>query len=366
MPKRQQERSPPSKKSKVELTEEEIAVTKLVDAFDGEIANHLPPRVVSIVKEVAPDCLKTAAAEREAVQSRFAEAIGASLKEAVQGLATKLEESSARVEEQRETVKKLDSDLEESHAVKERADAEVQAAGEASMNAQSALMEAQTALSQQESEEEALGPRKAALESQRAELQEVMDIARGPAVVGKKDAAKLQKALREVEAPDVLVLGVCAAVGKESVLEQQFVLESCKMLAEKRTVVDGELAAFDETAKTMAEKSKTLAQTVETLAIALDERQAEESVAKEKQKAAAAAIKEATKAQKDGKKAADKAESALEEAKAFYSAGLETTETFEFLLHRTIPEPMPEVAEETQEPNMPEVDIPEASEEIVA
>jgi hypothetical protein len=355
----QENRSPPSKKSKVEQTIEGAAVQKLLDAFDGEIGNHLPARIVSVVKAVASDCLTNPASDRVPIESKFAEAIGASLQEAMQGLDAKVTQTAAKFEEQLEVVKKLEAELEEANAVKERHDAEVLATSEAEMNAQSCLMEAQTALQEQEAEEAALAPRKADLEFQQQGLQEVMDIARGPET-NKKSTEKIQKALRALDAPDVLVLGVGAAIGKESTLEQQFVLETCKLFHAKRVEVDAELAAFDETAKSMAEKTKAMVQSVETLSASLEEREGEHTAAKEKQKAAGLAIKEATKAQNAGKKAADKFESAKQEAATFHAEGVETQETFQFLFTRTLPafpadEEVPDVApvqEETQEPAM--------------
>jgi len=304
--------------------------------------------------------LTNAAADRVPVESKFAEAIGASLQEAMQGLEAKVTETTSKFEEQLEVVKKLEADLEEANAVKERQDAEVQSIGEAVMNAQSCLMEAQTALQEQEAEEALLAPRKTELEFQQQGLQEVMDIARGPET-NKKSTEKIQKALRALDAPDVLVLGVGAAIGKESTLEQQFVLETCKMFNVKRVEVDGELAAFDETAKGMAAKTTEMVQSVETLSAALDERDGEQAVAQEKQKAAGLAIKEATKALNAGKKAADKFESAKQAAVAFHGEGVETLENFQYLFTRTIPvfpadDEVPDVApveeEETQEPAM--------------
>ena len=45
--------SPVEKKAKVELTEEQIALEKLLTAFDGPVGTMLSPNVVAMVKEIA-------------------------------------------------------------------------------------------------------------------------------------------------------------------------------------------------------------------------------------------------------------------------------------------------------------------------
>jgi hypothetical protein len=203
-------------------------------------------------------------------------------------------------------------------------------------------------LADQEIEEKGLFPKKTKMEAEAVSLKEVLEIARGPETTA-KNAKKLAKSLKEVGAPEALVLGVPSAIGKESPLEQHFVVEACKMIAAKLGEVEAALSAFDQTVVSMAAKTATMKETVASLETALESRTAEEAAAKESQKAAVQAIKEATKAQSSGKKALEKAEGSKTEADEFVAAAAETSKAYEFLLTRTAPVEEASPAEEPVE-----------------
>merc|ERR1719428_1265757 len=118
-------------------------------------------------------------------------------------------------------------------------------------------------------------------------LREVQEIARGPADPSKKEVLKVQKALRDVEAPEALILGIGAAIGKQTMMDQHFV--------NKATKLEGELATFNETVEEYAKKTRTLEATLEQLTNELTARTEETFEAKKHQKECIAAVKEAEK-----------------------------------------------------------------------
>lgn len=332
----------------MEVKEEDTALATLLQAFDGELGNHVPTSVVSMVKAVAGECLMTLAEERPALEQKFALVVGEALKMATLGLSDSLAAANAELATQTAQVAQLEQTLAAANTAKESADTALQLAGEATEAAQASLSEAEQALADHEKEEEGLEPKKAKMEVEKVTLNEVLEIARGPEPA-KKQATKLSKTLKEIGAPDALVLGVPSAVGKESALEQHFVVEACKLIAEKLGQVEAALSAFDQTVASMAEKTTVMKDTVASLATALETRTAEEAAAKNAQKAAVQAIKDATKAQKDGKKAFDKAEGSKTDADTCVADAVATSQAYEFLLTRVAPPAEEPAAEEPVE-----------------
>jgi len=338
----------PGKKAKVQVSPEDEALATLVQAFDGELGNHVPPTVVSMVKAVAGECLMTLAEDRPALEQKFALVVGEALKVATLGLSDSLAAANAELASQVAQVETLEQALTGANTSKESADTSLQLAGEALEAAQASLAEAEQALVDHEKEEKGLEPKKAKMEVEKVTLNEVLEIARGPEPT-KKQATKLSKTLKEIGAPDALVLGVPSAVGKESALEQHFVVEACKMVAEKLGQVEAALGAFDQTVASMAEKTTVMQDTVASLATALETRTAEEAAAKQTQKAAVQAIKDATRAQKDGKKAFEKAEGSKTDADTCVANAVATSQAYEFLLTRAPPPAEEPAAEEPME-----------------
>merc|ERR1719484_166560 len=136
------------------------------------------------------------------------------------------------------------------------------------------------------------------MEAELQGLREVQEIARGPADPAKKEVLKVQKALRGVEAPEALILGIGAAIGKQTGMDQHFVNEAIKMLYDKSAKLEGELETFNETVEDAAKKTRTMTSTVEQLTAELNARTEEQSDAKKHQKECIVAEKEAEKAVK--------------------------------------------------------------------
>merc|ERR1719313_2900918 len=151
----------------------------------------------------------------------------------------------------------------------------------------------------------------------------------------KKDAQKLQKALKEVEAPQSLIAGIGEAIGKQSSFDQYFVGEAAKMLFDKSTQIEAELAKFSETVTEYAEKTTSLRTKVEQLTSDLSERDTELVAAKKKQKDCIAAIKEAEKQKKSGDKSLERAVSYKDDKAAAESVGIDAEVQYKFLLDRT-------------------------------
>merc|ERR1719263_660654 len=153
--------------------------------------------------------------------------------------------------------------------------------------------DADSALKTHVEEEKTLQPKKLTMEAELQGLREVQEIARGPADPAKKEVLKVQKALREVEAPEALILGIGAAIGKQTMMDQHFVNEATKLLYDKSSNLEGELATFNDTVEEYAKKTRTLETTLEQLTNELTARTEETSEAKKHQKECVAAVKEA-------------------------------------------------------------------------
>merc|ERR1719388_608279 len=110
------------------------------------------------------------------------------------------------------------------------------------------------------------------MEAELGGLREVQEIARGPADPAKKEILKVQKALRAVEAPEALILGIGAAIGKQTPMDQHFVNEANKLLYDKSTKLEGELATFNETVDEAAKETRTITAEVEQLTAELNAR----------------------------------------------------------------------------------------------
>merc|ERR1719163_1163711 len=155
-------------------------------------------------------------------------------------------------------------------------------------------------------------------------LREVQEIARGAPEPSKKEVSKVQKALREVEAPEALILGIGAAIGKQTPMDQHFVNEATKLLYDKTVKLEGELGTFNETVEEYAKKTRTLEATVEQLTNELNARMEESSEAKKHLKECVAAVKDAEKNKKSGDKSLEKAIGARDFALEAENVGKET------------------------------------------
>jgi len=180
------------------------------------------------------------------------------------------------------------------------------------------------------------------MEAEHTGLKEVQETTRGAPDPAKKDVLKVQKALREVEAPEALILGIGAAIGKQTPMDQHFVNEATKLLYDKSTKLEGELATFNETMEEYAKKTRTMMAEVEQLTNELNARMEESSEAKKHQKECIAAVKEAEKQKKQGEKSLEKAIVSRDEAALAENLGTDTKTQYTFLFDRSIAEPIVE------------------------
>jgi hypothetical protein len=331
--------SPVDKKAKVVQTPEQIALEKMLSAFDGPVGTQLSPNVVAMVKEIAEKCLLPAVENREDLETKFAEAVGAALNASVDGLAKSHQDTIDIVTAEEAKVENLQGALTEANSLKEKADESLAAANEAELQATAKKTEAEGALSTHMEEEKQLQPKKLTMESELNGLREVQEIARGAPEPGKKEVTKVQKALREVEAPEALILGIGAAIGKTTPMDQHFVNEATKLLYDKSTKLEGELSTFNETVEEYAVKTRTMNSTVEQLTTELNARMEESAEAKKHVKECIAAVKEAEKQKKLGDKSLEKAVTTRDEAGSFEEVGKDTQTQFKFLFERSIIEP---------------------------
>merc|ERR1719171_956399 len=241
----------------------------------------------------------------------------------------------ASVEEEEEKVKALQAGLDSANTLKEQADKALTEATEAQKEASDKKMEAETELESHLEEENGLTPKKNLMEGDLQALKEVKDTVRGPSNPSKKEVQKLQKALKEVEAPQSLIAGIGEAIGKKTPFDQNFVAEAAKLLYEKSAQIEGELAKFSETVKEYAEKTTNLTTKVEQLTADLTERDTELVAAKKKQKDCIAAIKESEKQKKQGDKSLEKAISYKDEKAMAENVGTDAETQYKFLLERT-------------------------------
>merc|ERR1719316_839063 len=180
-------------------------------------------------------------------------------------------------------------------------------------------------------EEQLLQPKMQTMEAELGGLREVQEIARGAPDPSKKEVLKVQKALREVEAPEALILGIGAAIGKQTPMDQHFVNEASKLLYDKSTKLEGELETFNETVEDYAKKTRTMEATVEQLKNDLSARTDETAAAKQHQKECIAAVKEAEKQKKQGDKSLEKAILSRDAAGSAEEVGKETQTNYKFL-----------------------------------
>jgi len=335
--------SPVEKKPKVELTEEQITLEKMLTAFDGPVGTMLSPNVVAMVKEIADKCLLPPVETREPLETKFAEAVGAALDASIDGLAKAHQDATDVVAAEEEKVQGLGAALTEAAATKDAADESLAKANEDELEATGKRTEAEAALSTHVAEEKALQPKKMTMEAELQGLREVQEVARGPADPAKKEVLKVQKALREVEAPEALILGIGAAIGKQTMMDQHFVNEATKLLYDKSSNLEGELATFNDTVEEYAKKTRTLETTLEQLTNELTARTEETSEAKKHQKECVAAVKEAEKLKKAGEKSLEKAVLSRDAAGSAEDWGKETKTHYTFLFDRSIAEPVEEV-----------------------
>jgi len=323
------------KKARVSETPESIALSKLIAAFDGEIGTQLPFSVNEMVKSVADKCLMSTVETRDEIETTFAKVVGQAVQTAVEGLQKEHKDAIASVEEEEEKVKALQADLDSANTLKEQADKALEEATEAQKEASDKKYEAETELETHVEEENGLQPKKELMEGDLQALKEVKDIVRGPSNPSKKEVQKLQKALKEVEAPQSLIAGIGEAIGKQSSFDQHFVGEAAKLLYDKSAQIEGELAKFTDTVKEYADKTVVLRGKVDQLTTDLTERDTELVAAKKKQKDCIAAIKEAEKQKKAGDKSLDKAVSFKDDKAAAESVGIDAEVQYKFLLDRS-------------------------------
>merc|ERR1719316_1593251 len=147
-------------------------------------------------------------------------------------------------------------------------------------------------------------------------------------------------------------------------MDQHFVNEATKLLYDKSSNLEGELATFNDTVEEYAKKTRTLETTLEQLTNELTARMEEQAAAKKHQKECVAAVKEAEKLKKQGEKSLEKAMSSRDEAAAAEELGKETKTHFTFLFERSIVEPV--VEEEKAPVEVPAEVAAEVPEAVVA
>jgi chromosome segregation ATPase len=335
----------PKKAKVVEEDPVETAITKLTSAFNFDLAQELPNKVVNMVISVLPDALSASVEEREPLECEFAKLVGVALEEAQKCLDAKQVATEEGVATKQAEVAVLEESVVKVNDVKTGCDSALENATNAEREAKEARNFAITNLTTQQEEEAKLPETKEKLEEERAEIAFALDVTRGEAPSA-KDSKKLAAQLTKVGASEALVSGVPSAVGKTGDLEKMFINEACKILESKLAEVQGTQADWDKHTEEMATKTKELDTEVNALAAAHKEREEELKECKAALKAAVQAIKDAESAKKSGYKAQEKANAANEEAikaatdcRAFYA-------TYEFLAERSsAPEPEPEVPE---------------------
>merc|ERR1719506_613756 len=295
----------------------------------------LPTSVVEMVKSVADKCLLSPVENRDEIELTFAKVVGQAVQTALEGLQKAHKEAIEAVATEEEKVKSLQEALDSANTLKEQADKALEEAEEAQRSASEKKSEAETELENHVEEENGLQPKKLLMESDLSALKEVKDTVRGPANASKKDVQKLQKALKEVEAPQSLISGIGEAIGKQTAFDQHFVGEAAKLLYNKSAQIEAELAKFGETVTEAAEKTSVLRTKVEQLTNDLTERDSELVAAKKKQKDCVAAIKEAEKQKKQGDKSLDKATQYRTEKEEAETTGTDAETQYKFLLERT-------------------------------
>merc|ERR1719453_854693 len=205
----------------------------------------LPTSVVQMVKSVADKCLMTPVESRDELELTFAKVVGQAVQTALEGLQKAHKDAIDEVATEEEKVKSLQDALDSANTLKEQADKALEEAQEAQRTASEKKSDAETELENHVEEENGLQPKKLLMEGDLSALKEVKDTVRGPATASKKDVLKLQKALKEVEAPQSLISGIGEAIGKQTAFDQHFVGEAAKLLYNKSAQIEGELAKFE-------------------------------------------------------------------------------------------------------------------------
>merc|ERR1719261_913593 len=295
----------------------------------------LPVSVVEMVKSVADKCLLNPVENRDEIELTFAKVVGQAVQTALEGLQKAHKEAIEAVTEEEEKVKALQDALDSAYTLREQADKAVEDAQEAQRTASEKKSDAETELENHVEEENGLQPKKDLMESDLQALKEVKDTVRGPATASKKEVQKLQKALKEVEAPQSLISGIGEAIGKQTAFDQHFVGEAARLLYDKSAQIEAELAKFSGTVAEYARKTVALRSKVDQLTSDLTERDAELVTAKKKQKDCVAAIKEAEKQKKQGDKSLEKATQFREEKDSAEGVGTDAEAQYKFLLERT-------------------------------
>merc|ERR1719482_2173090 len=272
----------------------------MLEAFDGAVGTMLTKNVVDMVEEVAEKCLMPPVEHREPLETKFAEAVGAALETSMDGLSKAHTDANETVADEEKKVQTLDDSLTESNSMKEKSDESLKNANEAETQATEKKLDAESTLANHVEEEKGLQPKKNTMEGELQGLREVQEISRGAPDPSKKEVLKVQKALREVEAPEALILGIGAAIGKQPPMDQHFVNEATKLLYDKSAKLEGELETFNETVDEAAKTTRTMTSTVEQLTTELNARTEEQSDAKKHQKECIAAVKEAEKQKAKG------------------------------------------------------------------
>ena len=247
-----------AKKPKVVIEDPvEIATTKLTQAFNFDLAQELPHKVVSMVLAILPDALSGTVEERDPIEAAFAKQVGAALEEAQKGLDAKQVATEATLKEKQDEVAVLEENIVKANDVKTECEAALEIATTAEREAKELKNTAITNLTTQQEEEAKLPETKDNLEEERTELAFALDVTRGD-VPSAKDSKKLVAQLTKVGASEALVSGVPSAVGKTGGLEQMFISEACKLLEGKLAEVQGQQADWEKHTEEMATKTKEL------------------------------------------------------------------------------------------------------------
>jgi chromosome segregation ATPase len=354
-----------AKKPKVE-DPVDAAITKLSNAINFDLAPELPHKAVTMVLAVIPEALYNPVEDRSELETKFGQLVGEALTTAQKSLDEKVAWKAEKLEEKVAKVDELAKALEKANETKNECDEKVEQATTAEREAKEAKNTANEALTTQQDEEAKLPEKKNQLDTTHANLVEAIAIAEGD-VPSAKEAKKLNAQLKEVGAPESLVLGMAAAVGKTGDFEKMFISQSVKLLDTKKTEIEGEQTEWATHTENMATKTKELETEAEKLTAAHEERTSELAERKKELKTAIQGVKDAELQQKNGNKALEKATKendeatkAVDDCKGFYT-------TYEYLLERTLIEPPKpeEPAEEVPEPvaDEPTAEEPKAEEE---
>jgi hypothetical protein len=154
------------KKPKVELTQEQITLAKMLEGFDGPVGTMLSPNVLEMVKEIADKCLLPPVETRELLETKFAEAVGTALDAANDGLTKAHNDANDVVASEEEKVQNLGNGLTEAVSMKEKSDDSLAAANEAELEATGKKTDADSALKTHVEEEKTLQPKKLTMEGE--------------------------------------------------------------------------------------------------------------------------------------------------------------------------------------------------------